>query len=147
MRSITWDFVGDISTLLASCRNKCHRNDSIHLFCKRKLLIVLYVGKLERRWIETSRIGYYGYRKDGLLLIGVLKQTESSIVLRGISFYDFFLIMTLILVSVLLSFPHVISGLIWGVTIIFGVAIINYLNNADSEILYTVKNHISELLK
>ena len=55
--------------------------------------------------------------------------------------------MTLILVNVLLSFPHVISGLIWGVTIILGVAIINYLNNADSEILCILKNYISELLK
>lgn len=147
MRSITWDFVGDISLLEASGGDKSRRNDKIHLFCKWKLLVVLYIGKWERRWIETSRNGYYGYRKDWLLLIGFLKQTGSNVIFRGISFYDFFLIMTLVATNVLLSFPHVISGLLWGVTIIFGVAIINYLNNADSEILYTVKNHISELLK
>ena len=143
MRIIQWLFPKMNRKELTNSANK-GINPTITCFSAGNILILIYSDKLKEKWIETSRGGYYGFRKDGLLLIGVLHQTGNGCRYSAISFFDFYLLLALFMTSILFSLPNFFSGLIWGLFIVSIVSLINRSNNSDEEILRNIKDYLTD---
>ena len=143
MRIIQWVFNNKRRELLIDHAKKSG-DPIISCYSVGNIFILLYSDKLKRKWIESSKIGYYGFRKDGLLLVGLLQQNGEVCRYSAISFFDFYLLLTLFLSSILFSLPNILAGLNWGFLIASIASIINRLNNADEELLRKTKDYLTD---